>query len=251
MPPLPEPRRAVPGQRLAWIGSGLGLLAGLAFGALRLGLLHIQQDVPVTPAPPFNGELWGGLAFASAYLFPFALSLFAPRWRNPALQTAVWLATAVLALLAAFTTFSIVGLAVFPLPALFPLLAALFAYRMAGWRQTISILAVATGLIVIGVCAWRVLFLREDGRCWDQMRAADGATYWQESPYSVSGYLPANPAPGEPVSRLCSSDIITPAEGALSVGLWLLALLSLRWLLPRWGSALPATNTSELSPKTT
>ena len=41
MSPSPEPHRAVPGQSLAWIGSVLGLLAGLAFGALRLGLLHI------------------------------------------------------------------------------------------------------------------------------------------------------------------------------------------------------------------
>ena len=251
MSPSQEPHRAVSGQRLAWMGSVLGLLAGLAFGALRLGWLHIQQDVLVTPTPPFNGELWGGLAFALAYIFPFALSLFAPRWRNPALHAAVWLATAVLALLASFTTFSIVSLVVFPLPALFLLLAALFAYRTAGWRQTIPIVAVVAGLIVIGLCAWLVLFSHEDGRCWDQVRAADGTTFWQELPYSTSGYLSANPATGESVSRLCTSDIITPVEGALSVGLWVLALLGLRWLVPRWGSGSRATNTSELSPKTT
>jgi len=251
MSPSPEPQRAVPGQSLAWIGSVLGLLAGLAFGALRLGLLHIQQGVPVTPAPPFNGEPLGGLAFASAYLFPFALSLFTPRWRSPALRAAVWLATAVMALLAAFTTFSIVGLVAFPLPALFLLLAALFTFRAAGWRRTIPILAVAAGLVVIGAGAWRVLFLSQDGRCWDQIRAADGATYWQESPYGTSGYLSANPAPGESVSRLCNSDIITPVEGALSVGLWVLALFGLRWLHPRWGPPWPATHTSEFFPKTT
>jgi hypothetical protein len=233
------------------MGSVLGLLAGLAFGALRLGLLQIQQGVLVTPAPPFNGELLGGLAFASAYLFPFALSLFAPRWRSPALRAAMWLATAVMALLAAFTTFSIVGLVAFPLPALFLLLAALFTFRAAGWRRTIPILAVAAGLVVIGAGAWRVLFLSQDGRCWDQVRAADGTTFWQESPYGTSGYLSANPAPGESVSRLCNSDIITPVEGALSVGLWALAFLGLRWLQPRWGSALPAPNTSEFVPKTT
>ncbi len=251
MSPSPEPHRAVPGQRLAWMGSVLGLLASLAFGALRLGLLHIQQSVPVTPAPPFNGELSGGLAFALAYLFPFALSLFASRWRSPALGAAVWLATAVLALLAAFTTFSIVGLAAFPLPALLLLLAALFAFRAAGWHQTIPILAVAAGLIVIGAGAWRVLFLSQDGRCWDQIRAADGATVWQETPYGTSGYLSANPAPGEPVSRLCNSDIITPVEGALSVGLWALAFFSLRWLQPRWDPTLPASRSSGFSPKTT
>ncbi len=163
----------------------------------------------------------------------------------------MWLATTVLALLASFTTFSIVSLVVFPLPALFLLLAALLAYRAAGWRQTIPIVAVAAGLIVIGACAWLVLFSRADGRCWDQIRAADGTTFWQETPYSTSGSLSANPVPGESVSRLCSSDIITPVEGASSVGLWGLALLGLRWLLPHWGSALPATNTSELSPKIT
>jgi len=251
MSPSSEPHRAVAGQRLAWIGGVLGLLAGLAFGALRLGLIQIQQGVPVTPAPPFNGELLGGLAFAGANLFPFALSLFARRWRNPALGAAVWLATAVMALLGAFTTFSIVGLVAFPLPALFLLLAALFAFRAAGWHQTIPILAVAAGLVVVGACAWLVLFSHADGRCWDQVRAADGTTFWQEAPYGTSGYLSANPAPGEPVSRLCNSDIITPVEGALSVGLWALALFSLRWLQPRWGSALPAPNTSEFAPKTT
>jgi hypothetical protein len=229
----------------------LGLLAGLAFGALRLGLLHIQQGLPVAPAPPFNGELLGGLAFALAYLFPFALSLFASRWRSPALGAAVWLATAVMALLAAFTTFSIVGLVVFPLPALFLLLAALFAFRAAGWRQTVPTAAVAAGLVGVGVCAWLVLFSHADGRCWDQVRAADGTTFWQEMPYGTSGYLSANPAPGEPVSRLCSSDVITPVEGALSVGLWVLALLGLRWLQPHWSSASPAPNTSESAPKTT
>jgi len=26
------------------------------------------------------------------------------------------------------------------------------------------------------------LFLSQDGRCWDQIRAADGTTDWQESP---------------------------------------------------------------------
>ena len=74
---------------------------------------------------------------------------------------------------------------------------------------------------------------------------------WQESPYGTSGYLSANPAPGESVSRLCNSDIITPVEGALSVGLWVLALFGLRWLHPRWGPPWPATHTSEFFPKTT
>jgi len=245
-----KPNRLSLERTLVLAGGTLGLLAGLAFGALRLGLLHIQQGLPSAPTPPFNGELLGGLAFGLAYVFPFALSMIALRWRNPAPRAAVWLATAVLALLAAFTTFSIAGLVLFPLPGLFLLLAAGLAYRTAGWRKIFSILGVAAIIVLIGASAWRVLFSREDGRCWDLIRAADGPNYWRERPFSAFGSMPAGPGPGQAIASLCSTDVITPLEGALSVGLWVLAFLGLRWSLPRWQPP-PRTANADLLPKTT
>jgi hypothetical protein len=235
---------------LARIGGVLGLFGGIAFGALRLGLLHIQTGIPLDSSPPFNGELLGGIAFTSAYIFPFALALIALRWNSPAAQAAVWLAASVLAWLGSFTTFSLVGLVVFSLPALLLMAAAGLAWLVAGWRQTVLILPMAMGLMLIGIGAWRILFAREDGRCWNLIRATDGTEHWVSAPFNMTGGpFPADPAPGEPVSGLCSTDIITPLEGALSVGLWTLTLLALKQFLPRW-SPVAKDSVSGFIPKT-
>jgi hypothetical protein len=214
--------------RLAIVGSGIGILAALGLGALRLGLIRIQPDTSGVPTPPFNGELLGGLAFALAYLFPFGLSFYVLR-RSSAEQAAVWLGTAAMAILAAFTSFSLVTLILFPVPALLAV-AGVLAARAAGWRNLPAPLAIALLLSGVGVAAWRILFLREDGMCWDLLRGANGAAdYWQARAFSFSGTISANSGPGQIITSTCSSDIISPLEAGLSTGLWMLAVVGLRW----------------------
>jgi hypothetical protein len=207
-------------------------------GALRLDLLTLQPTIQ-TPSPPFNGELFGGLAFALAYMLPFALSLSLLRLPNVILQTATWLAAAILGLLASFTTFSLVSLVLFPLPAFLLLGAALLSLKSVEWKQRDHVVVISVGLIVLGSASWLLLFSQENPQCWALVHNVDGRETWQSRPFSQGPLqLPADPSLGDPVTMTCSSDTIAPAEAGQSLGLWLAALILLFWLhhsgWPRW-----------------
>jgi hypothetical protein len=207
-------------------------------GALRLGLLTLQPTLE-TPSPLFNGELFGGLAFALVYMLPFAVSLSCLRLHNVILQTATWLAAALLGLLASFTTFSLVSLVLFPLPALLLLGAALLSFQTIERRQTGHVAIISAGLIILGSASWLLLFSQENPQCWALVRNTAGGETWESRPFSQGPVqLPADPGLGAPVTMTCSSDTITLAEAGQSLGLWLAGLILLFWLhrtgWPRW-----------------
>lgn len=197
----------------AAIGGGWGAACALVMGGLRF----------VNSAPPQRwAELVGDTAFLAAYLVPFLVALLAIRWRSPGARAAVWAAVGVLAFLASFTAFS--GISLIFLPASPPLaLAAVRALSAIGLGKSLRALGLAVALIAMTTGAFLVLFVREDPRCWQLVRSAGGQERWLPAPYGASGTLSATGV--GPVAAVCGSDIISPAEGALSLG-----LLSIGWV---------------------
>ncbi len=207
------------GRSLALIGGGWGVVCALALGSLRF----------VLPAPPERqAQIVGSIALLAAYLLPFVLALLALRWRRVAHQAMAWSAAALAALLASFSAFSGVSLIFLP-AALLLGLAALRAVWEAGPRQMPVALLLGVMLAAINTGAFLTLFWHEDGRCWASIREADGSQRWQEFPYGQTMTLTTA---GE--SSLCESNIITPLEGGLSLGILTLTGIGLAVLLPRW-----------------
>ncbi|MEK7326327.1 MAG: hypothetical protein AAB217_13825 [Chloroflexota bacterium] len=212
----------IPGRIFGLTGGIWGLVAGLALGGLRFALSET----------PLRGAEWiGDLAFLAVYVAPFALALIALRWKNPAHRAMAWMAGSTLALLGAFTAFSGVSLVFLPATVLLGI-AALQAIASTALRNIAVVFIVATGVIALNAGALFVLFAREDPQCWELIRSADGRQEWQAAPFTFTGAISASGV--GPVGRVCTSDMISPAEGILSLGLLSLGAIGLSILLPRW-----------------
>jgi hypothetical protein len=186
-----------------------------ALAALVFGGLHLLLE-----APPLRAVAWpGAVALAAAYAVPAALAAVALRSQRPA----ALLGAGLVGLPLAFTAMSGVSL-VLVVPA------ACYLIGYAAWtpRPPLRAGAVA-GIAVIlaaGVAALVLLFASPIG-------APKGYCYsWTEDPAGRRSYSPARPddpshpelrsGSGGPGVRVggsgCTSDVITPAEAALSLG---------------------------------
>lgn len=207
------------GSRFALVGG----LWGLACAVILLSVRIILSQEPLV------SKVLGSLIFGAVYMLPFALVLSALRWGNPTQRIASWMAAGVLAVLGSVTAFS--GITLIFLPAA-PLLLIAAVRAISG--NTIRHIALGVGLaalmILLNASAFRVLFLQQDGVCWQKVRSADGREHWESIPYSNSGTVTASATGSEPgvTGVLCDSDSFSPIELMLSVGL--LALTAGSWV---------------------
>jgi hypothetical protein len=201
--------RHTPGGALALIGGLWGLVAAVTLASLRTALSD----------QPFPSGVPGDLVFGAVYMAPFALVLIALRWGSPAQRVSAWGAGSVLAVMASVTAFSGVSLILLP-AAPFLVLATLRTIRGQAVRQSALAIGFALVLVVLNAGAFRVLFLTQDGVCWQRVRAADGQESWQSAPYSNTGTTSAS---GEGVQEIrCNSDIFSPTELLFSAALMIL-----------------------------
>jgi hypothetical protein len=217
---------------LALAGGIMGISAGILVGAFRFGWLSWQQRIPEvpssSPSPPTGVGVIDGLAFMLVFILPFVLCLYALRLKTPTLQAAIWLGISVLAFLGSAATFSAVTLVTMPITAVLLGIAGLIAFREAGVRQALFILAVGGALFVIGSASFYALFSQEDPVCWALIQTESEEQVWEPRPYSeTSPNLPANPEPGELAAWSCTSDTVSISESLMSMSLWALALLAM------------------------
>ena len=239
---------------LALLGSVWGLVGALVLSGIRF----------VNSSEPERDAL-GAVAFTLVYGMPFVLALAAVFWKNAAQTAAVWLAGGILALLESFSAFSGVSLILLPAAPLL-ILAAIFSAARAmseyGLASALPVLPVSIGLIGVGIAAFLALIaLTSDPGCWVLMRYADGHEAWQFASPDVASITVINESSGQQgfgsgtltppgtvpgaVSTLCSSDIISPIESVVSVGLWAVAAVALFAVRRVWSFAPRADATSK------
>lgn len=194
-----------PGRSLALAGAFWGTASALFLGGLRFAL---------GGEPRFWLErLPGDVAFLAVYLIPYLISRWALRFRSQGARVAVWLGAGVLSFLALFTSFTYITLVFVPAGIL--LLFAAFRNFPALGLRTLGVTIFATlGLILVGVFSFHALFAQEDPRCWVLVSGEQGQ-FWEERPYSTSMSFGPNDVQGT-----CTSDITSPMEAALSLGVW-------------------------------
>ncbi len=211
---------------LAIAGAVSGLSAGLANGIQRY----------TAEPPPFSQvERVGMLAFILVYTAPYLLALYALRRKKPAQPAAIWFAAAGISLMSTPRASSIASLLLLVASALLLGLAGWKAYRKDLPNQGSRVFALASGLVVVGMLSWLMMFLSQDPVCWVLVRGDNSSDQWMQMTYrQQTPGLPANPGPGDPVAWRCESDTITPGEGLVSIGLWIFAFAALSFYMPRW-----------------
>lgn len=234
----PSPRIVAP----AIVVSGIVLNA---LAALVVGGLHLLGE-----APPRRAVAWpGAVALAAAYALPAALATVALRSQRPA----ALLAGGLVSLPLARTALSGMSLLL-----LIP--AACYLAGYAAWRPRpplrVGTLAGIAAILAAGIAAPILVSASPIGQptayCYS----------WTEDPASRRSYSPArrdaSRGPGQQSRSLslgpgvrggqgCTSDIVTPAQAALSLGATVVALaVSLR--LPRTTATATATAASRPSP---
>lgn len=187
---------------LAGAGVAMGLAGGLFLGALRLS----NSEAPLSRV-----EWAGNLAFTLSYLAPYLLGLVAFRWPS-AWRAAAWGAAAVLSLLGAFTAFSGVSLVLLP-AAILLAPAALMSLLQSPAHKLPGALLLSGTVVALVTGAFLSLFMgADDGRCWELVRQPDGASVWQEAPFSESARVTAMGEETGVIRVQCTSDVITGSE---------------------------------------
>lgn len=221
-----------------------GCIVGIA---IAIGLTTIR--IVNSSFGNLNVEWFGNLAFLIVYSAPYILAVIALSFRERALQASVWLASAVLAGLTSVTAFSGVTL-IFSIPAILLLSGGFIALGKMSWRSRVGILASAIlflGLIVVGALSFATLFmLPATPFCWQARTLPNGTQIVDPDPntqvqissttngnvFSGAGSVSAQPLPdGSTIASAgCTSDLITPLEALLSIGIWGMTFLGL-WKL--------------------
>lgn len=221
-----------------------GCIVGIA---IAIGLTAIR--IINSSFGNLNVEWLGSLAFLIVYSAPYILAVIALSFRERALQASVWLASAVLAGLTSVTAFSGVTL-FFLIPAILLLSGGFIALGQVSWHNRVGILASAilfSGLIIVGALAFATLFLLPSTPfCWQARTLPNGTQIVEPDTntqvqvtstmngnvFSGSGSASAQPLPdGSTITSAgCASDLITPLEALLSIGIWGIAFFGL-WKL--------------------
>ena len=164
--------------------------------------------------PKVVDEAIGNIAFTLVYASPYLLALIASRARDPGVRGGLLAALGLLSFLASFSTLSLVTIVL--LPATFVLwFAAGRSIAASGRPLVTSVPAAAVGLLIaatVGLGFFALWGIEDDeARCWVLSSGPDGG------------------------HSMCTSDIITSSEAAMSmaaVGAALLVMLlvsRLRW----------------------
>lgn len=222
-------------RKLVWIAAGLGLVFAVGLAIVRW----------VNSPLGFPGVEWfGNLAFLVVYSAPFLAALAALSFRAPVLQAGIWLGSGILAGLASMSAFSGVTL-VLIIPSLVLLLVGLLSMARAAGHTGIATLGgllLSAALVGVGIASFAALFLLPaTPYCWRVRQLPDGQQVAEQDPNAVvsatgsgggstfSGTSVVSPNPLADGSVIkgqgCTSDLITPIEAGLSVGLWLVMLV--------------------------
>ena len=241
--------KAERGARAAVIGAVAGIIPAIGLGCVRV----LNSEPPEVAA-----QFAGNIAFALVYASPYLLALMASRARDPGVRGGLLAAIGLLSLLASFSTFSLVSVVL--LPATFMLwFAAAKSLAASGRPLATSVPAAVVGLLIIATLALGFFALwgiqDDEDRCWVLSHDSDGQPRWESRPNVGGpgrfnlGPLNGGPAlvsddggvtwqrvgPSEGPRGLCTSDIITNTEAALSMGVVVAVLLAmlllsrLRW----------------------
>ena len=213
---MEDGRYSARGIHAAKAGGILGIVPAVALGVLRFALSEEPETFP---------QLAGHIAFTLVYLAPYALVLIAGAAPNPGVRGGLLLALGLLSLAASFSAFSLVTLAF--LPATFVIWFAAVRSLTAA-RPLPALTGLAAGLLIaatVGFSFYSLLLAREaEPRCWAQTRGLDGQSHWESLPYpQTPGILGATVGGGS--RSFCTSDIITNAEAATSIGVLAAAFL--------------------------
>jgi hypothetical protein len=176
-----------------------GAVFGLIFGTGLGSLRFGLSDQP-------DSFSLGNLAFLVSYTMPFVVALGAIRLGRSTMRAAVWFGCGALGILSAFTAFSGVSLILVP-PGVLLLAAAYQAVTASDFQPEWPILPVSVWLMAVGILAFVSLFRTEDPRSWSSGNTG----------HSVS-------------------DVISDAEGLMSLGIWAVGLAGLVSMLWVWGS---------------
>ncbi len=207
------------GARQAAIGAALGLVPAAGLGLLSL----LSSD-----GPP-RVQIVGALSLALVYASPYAAALMASRIRSPGARGGLLAPIGLLSLVASFSSWSLVTVVFLP-ATLFICLAAARSL-IAAARPPTTILPAAVGgtvvaaAIVSGFLALLV-FQEDEAMCWVLLREQDGRVAWESRPNAGGpGTLTLGSIDGPSIRSLCTSDVITSTEAAMSIGLIASALL--------------------------
>ena len=216
------------GARAAGIGAVLGLVPATGLGLLRF----FGADGP--PGVEVVGALSLGLVYASPYLAALMFS----KVRSASARGGLLAPIGLLSLAASFSSMSLVTVVFLP-ATFFIWLAA--ARSLTASASPLPILPAAAGGAVVAAAIvsgfFALLLIQEDeDRCWVLLQDLNGHRRWESVPNVAGpGGLSPGPISGPSVRSLCTSDVITTTEAAMSIGLLALALLGtlllsrLRW----------------------
>ncbi|GIL15972.1 MAG: hypothetical protein BroJett039_11450 [Chloroflexota bacterium] len=222
------------------VGSIVGIAIAIGLTAIRF--LN-------SPFGSLSVEWFGNLAFLIVYSAPYILALIALTVRERALQAGIWLASALLAALTSVTAFSGVTL-FFLIPAILLLIGGFITLGRVPWGNRVGILMSALlfiGLLAVGILSFAFLFmLPAMPFCWQVRTLPNGTRVIEPDPntqvqvissadgnvFSGTSYGSTQPLPdGSMISGGgCASDLITPFEALLSIGIWGLTFFGL-WKL--------------------
>ena len=217
------------GARAASVGAALGLVPATGLGFFRF----LGSD-----GPPGTGIV-GALSLAMVYASPYLVVLMASRIRRPGARGGLLAPVGLLSLVASFSSLSLVTVVFLP-ATLFILLASARSLTAAA-RPLITILPAAVGGVIVAAAIVSgffalLLFQDDQDRCWVLLRDLNGHLRWESVPNVAGpGGLSPGPISGPSIRSICTSDIITPTEAAMSAGLVVSALLGalllsrLRW----------------------
>ena len=217
------------GARAAVVGAVLGLVPAAGLGLLRF----FGSD-----GPP-GVEVVGALSLALVYASPYLAALIASRVRSPGARGGLLAPIGLLSLVASFLSLSLVTVVFLP-ATYFIWLAAVRSLTAAARPLTTILPAAVGGAVVAAVIVsgfFALLLVQEDeDRCWVLLQDLNGQRRWESVP-NVAGPEGLSPGPisGPSIRSLCTSDVITSTEAAMSAGLVASALLvalllsRLRW----------------------
>lgn len=201
------------GQKAALIGGLIGLASALGLGSLRF----INSE-----PPKWRAEIFGNLVFASIYATPYLIAILLSRVRDSGTRGALLLPLALLSVVASFSAFSGVTIALLPATIML-FIGAIRSLRTAG-RTLLRTLGVSCigliGVAVIAFSSFALLVLSEDERrCWALKITDSGVEQWQ--PIEPQGGPNTTVMYGDPQTRraLCTSDVITNQEAGVAIGM--------------------------------
>jgi hypothetical protein len=192
------------GTAVVLVGAAWGTIGAVALVAVGL------QDA----GPELRFEPLDAAALAVTAVGPYALSLLAFR-AQPTARVGVWLSSGLAGALIAATALSVSTLVLLPAGIL---LLVGGAIAMADARPMWLAVSMAVIVLVAAGGAFLARFAGEDPRCWRLTRTPNG-------PVWVEDAVDPGPGMGQTLGNRdlrgeCTSDVTTPSEAAVVLGLW-------------------------------